>query len=208
MHATAREQREEGWIAHMDLGPFPPAPPYARPEFVSFPKISRLRRNVVITEKIDGSNAQVHVTPDDQIFAGSRNRWITPDDDNFGFARWVDENRDELLKLGHGTHYGEWWGCGIQRRYVIGEKRFSLFNVARWTDERRPACCHVVPTLYSGPFEDGIVENCLEELRRNGSKASPGFMNPEGVVIYHAASGDLFKVTIERDEEPKGKARP
>jgi hypothetical protein len=28
-------------------------------------------------------------------------------------------------------------------------------------------------------------------------------MNPEGVVIYHTASGQLFKKTIENDEKPK-----
>jgi len=56
--------------------------------FVEFPKIARFSRDVIVTEKIDGTNAQVYV--DDTMtraFAGSRNRWITPDDDNFGFAR-------------------------------------------------------------------------------------------------------------------------
>jgi hypothetical protein len=79
----------------------------------------------------------------------SRSRWITPDDDNFGFAAWVEANRDELLTLGPGRHFGEWWGSGIQRGYGLpkGEKRFSLFNVSRW-GESRPACCHVVPVLY------------------------------------------------------------
>lgn len=78
-----------------------------RPEipFVEFPKIHRINRNIVITEKIDGTNAQVYV--DDTMthaYAGSRSRWITPADDNFGFARWVQEHHDELLKLGPGSH--------------------------------------------------------------------------------------------------------
>lgn len=31
--------------------------------FEAFPKISRLRRNVIVTEKIDGTNAQVFIEP-------------------------------------------------------------------------------------------------------------------------------------------------
>ncbi len=64
------------------------------------------------------------------MFIGSRTRWITAQDDNHGFARWVEGNKQELLKLGAGRHFGEWWGSGIQRGYGLqkGEKRFSLFN--------------------------------------------------------------------------------
>ena len=113
-------------------------------EFVEFPKIARLKRECMISEKIDGTNAQVFireladddVMPTDTplvavrgkllIYAGSRSRWITPKDDNFGFAAWVEVHADELVSLGIGNHYGEWWGAGIQRRYGLSEKRFSL----------------------------------------------------------------------------------
>jgi hypothetical protein len=40
-------------------------------------------------------------------------------------------------------------------------------------------------------------------LQRGGSQAARGFMRPEGVVIFHVASGQLFKKTIEGDEQPK-----
>lgn len=175
------------------------------PEFVAFDKIPRLRRNVIVTEKIDGTNAIVWIGDDcTTIRAGSRSRWITPSDDNAGFARWVEANRDELLKLGPGYHYGEWWGAGIQRRYGLSEKRFSLFNAGRWTDDVRPACCHVVPVLGQGS-QDVVVDAALARLRTEGSVAAPGFMNPEGIVVYHTAARSLFKVTLDRDEEPKGK---
>ena len=77
-------------------------------EFVEFKKIYRVSRPCVITEKIDGTNAQICITEDNQVLAGSRSRWITPESDNFGFARWAAEHQEELLKLGTGTHYGEW----------------------------------------------------------------------------------------------------
>lgn len=37
----------------------------------------------------------------------------------------------------------------------------------------------------------------------NASLASPSFMNPEGVIIFHTAAKAIFKVTLERDDEPK-----
>src|SRR5690349_11912868 len=98
-------------------------------EFEAFNKIARLSRNCTITEKIDGTNACIAISDDGKdFFIGSRSRWITPEDDNFGFARWATEHREELLLLGPGRHWGEWWGAGIQRRYGVPEKRFSLFN--------------------------------------------------------------------------------
>lgn len=183
-------------------------------EFVEFPKIPRLFRNVVISEKIDGTNACVCITEDGQFLTGSRTKWITPEADNAGFSRWAHEHKDELMQLGVGTHYGEWWGQKIQRGYDLKEKRFSLFNTSRWsntgyvdpdgTQHYRPACCHVVPVLYEGLFDTQVVEICKDRLQFHGSQAAPGFMRPEGVVIYHVQGNLYFKSTIEKDEQPKG----
>lgn len=173
-------------------------------DFEEFPKIPRLKRDIVITEKIDGTNAQVFIAEDGTMRFGSRSRWITPKDDNYGFARWATEHADSLRELGPGRHFGEWWGAGIQRRYSVAEKRFSLFNAGRWTEENPPpACCYVVPILYQGKFTTSAVEDALEQLRTSGSAASPGFMKPEGVIVYFAAARSYFKVALERDEEPK-----
>lgn len=174
-----------------------------RPDFQPFGKVPRFSRDIVITEKIDGTNAVVHVTEDGDIYFGSRTRWITPEDDNYGFARWGTEHAEELKLLGPGFHYGEWWGAGIQRRYGLAEKRFSLFNVARWGVDR-PACCHVVPTLYAGPMSEHAITTALIGLEVVGSEAAPAFMWPEGIMIYHTASGQLFKKTIEDDAKGKG----
>lgn len=140
------------------------------------------------------------------LFAGSRTRWITPQNDNYGFAKWVVANASELAQLGPGHHFGEWWGGGIQRGYGLqkGEKRFSLFNTSRWNAENVPQCCSVVPVLYSGLFTTLAVDGVIDYLRTNGSQVAPGFMKPEGVVIYHVAANTLFKKTLEKDEAPKG----
>ena len=174
--------------------------------FSEFPKIARLTRPCVVTEKIDGTNAQVHVLDDGSVLAGSRSRYITPADDNFGFAAWVKAHEDELRTLGPGRHFGEWWGSGIQRGYGLKEKRFSLFNVSRWeAPSSRPECCGCVPVLYQGQFDTARVVSALDDLKTFGSAASPGFMKPEGVIVYHIAGNLYFKKTIEKDEEPKGR---
>jgi RNA ligase len=175
-------------------------------EFVEFNKIARLSRNCVVTEKIDGTNASITITDTGEFLVGSRTRWITPEDDNYGFARWAHANKEELLKLGPGQHFGEWWGLGIQRNYGVKEKRFSLFNTARWSDDAiRPACCSVVPVLYSGLFDTVMINETIGTLRDLGSAAAPGFMKPEGIVVWHEAARIFFKKTIEKDEVPKGK---
>lgn len=177
-------------------------------EFVEFPKIARLARECIVTEKIDGTNGVILITEDGDIRAGSRSRWVTPQEDNYGFAKWVEGNKAELMKLGPGRHYGEWWGQGIQRNYSLTEKRFSLFNVSRWSDDAvRPACCHVVPVLTRDLFDaPALALKCLKKLREEGSAAAPGFMKPEGIIIFHVAGNLLFKKTLEKDEEWKGKS--
>src|SRR5882724_293770 len=102
-------------------------------EFTEFNKIARLSRNCVVTEKLDGTNASIVIGEAGEFLVGSRTRWITPEDDNYGFARWAHTHKEELLTLGPGQHFGEWWGNGIQRKYGLSEKRFSLFNTARWS---------------------------------------------------------------------------
>lgn len=133
-------------------------------EFKGFPKMARLSREIVVTEKIDGTNAQILIEQTGEFLVGSRTRWITPQDDNFGFARWAYEHKEELvLGLGPGQHFGEWWGAGIQRKYGLPGKHFSLFNTTRWVKPRTdgptpvllgqqpcPDCCLVVPELYRG----------------------------------------------------------
>lgn len=174
-------------------------------EFVAFPKISRLtKQTMVITEKIDGTNAAVVITPEGDIYAQSRKRIIVPGDDNFGFAAWVEENREDLLQLGPGRHFGEWWGLGIQRGYGLDHKRFSLFNTHRWSDERgdRPSCCHVVPELHVGLFDPWVINDLLGELVVTGSVAAPGFDNPEGVMVFLPELGAYVKHPY--DPNPKG----
>lgn len=213
-----------------------------RVEFQKFPKIPRLNRGMTITEKVDGTNACVIVelaetvvtnpqNPESSywnlpiakpvidgveyaLFAQSRKRMITPGKatDNYGFAQWVVDNAEDLVKLGPGRHYGEWWGNGIQRGYGLqnGDKRFSLFNPYRYEAQIDggvlPANVSTVPILEEGPFDTGRINTVLNYLATAGSQLAP-FGDPEGIIVYHEAARQSFKVTLEDDESPKGKSR-
>lgn len=173
-------------------------------EFPEFGKIPRLSRDCTITEKLDGTNALISITEKGQFLIGSRTQWITLEQDNYGFAKWAMENKEQLMGLGVGNHYGEWWGTGIQKRYIDQPKTFSLFNTKRWKDDR-PFCCGIVPILYEGIFSFEAVQGVMNNLAANGSVANPSCKRPEGIIIWHHAAQVYFKKTLEKDTEWKGK---
>jgi len=165
-------------------------------DFRAFPSIPRLSKEMVISEKIDGTNACIVIDSDWNIQAQSRSRIITPDDDNMWFAYWVEKNQEELKSLWEWYHYWEWWGGKIQRGYWLKEKRFSLFFY-RW-EGTIPSIVSVVPVLYTWDFCTQKIDEVMEDLCQHGSYAAD-FMNPEGIVIYHTAWKCVFKKTFDND---------
>jgi hypothetical protein len=217
-------------------------------KFQAYPKTPRLNREVVVTEKIDGTNSGIHVVLASEVMseerepaifsssanmveylkihypryqyvtvdgvnfavaAQSRNRLIFPGKttDNHGFAGWVYDNAETLVQtLGPGLHIGEWWGRGIQGRYQMDRRVFSLFNVTRWAHlatESPLESLSVVPELWRGIFNTQEIHAVVAELRIAGSYAAPGCMRPEGVIIRHSASGQVYKVLLEGDDVSK-----
>jgi hypothetical protein len=201
-------------------------------EFKSWPSIPRMsKEQVTVTEKIDGSNSAVRIRQlelgesadghvavvfENDVFYGvwaqSRKRMLQPtkEQDNFGFARWVYDNANALVRvLGVGDHYGEWWGKGIQRSYGLQEKAFSLFNAPRWEEvlhhnEPRSEISNlfIVPMLFRGKLYDLNVPELRQELIDNGSHAQPGFKS-EGMVVYLREVNASYKVLLENDDVHK-----
>jgi hypothetical protein len=177
-------------------------------KFEGFKKIPRLSKEMVITEKLDGTNGLIQITHNGEFFVGSKSRWLKVDGskatDNYGFGKWALENKEELLKLGTGKHFGEWVGLGINKRnYNLTDKKFVLFDVHKWNNENKPVCCEVVPVLYTGAFCTEKIKEVMNDLKVNGSKFSKNYMNPEGIIIYHTASKQLYKKTFDYDETGK-----
>jgi len=178
------------------------------PKFRKFKSIRRFSRSCIITEKIDGSNAQICITDDGQVYAGSRNRWLSPGKgtDNYGFAAWVEDNAGVLQLLGPGRHFGEWFGKGINRGYGMECKLFALFNVSFWKKLKASSAdilsnigVRVVPVITVGIMTSDLIEEAMEVLKVKGSLLVRNFSKPEGIVIYHCDSGTLFKKTLEND---------
>lgn len=91
------------------------------------------------TEKIHGSNASIRILPDSNIVCQSRERVITPGDDNYGFARFISNLPKEVLaELAYPAPdnteiviYGEWAGKGIQDKVSVSEvdKFWVIFEI-------------------------------------------------------------------------------
>lgn len=200
-------------------------------QFEAFPKLPRLNRSCVVTEKIDGSNAAIIIHEDETVLtvaAQSRKRLLSlgKGKDLNGFYAWVLENRGALVELlGPGRHFGEWYGAGIQRGYGLDHKRFALFNTDRWmpsflTSENAMGgistlpsfmgenAIHTVPTLGYMEFSTGQINAKVRELSVRGTQINQASGPAEGVVVWHNAARQMFKVTIEGDERPKSSQEP
>lgn len=159
-------------------------------EFQAWPKIPRLvNEKYHFTEKIDGTNACIHIQ-DGEIGCQSRSRVITPEDDNYGFARWVRDNKSELLKLVPGRYFGEWWGQGIQRGYGMDRKVFSLFY---YPYEFETDVVRRVPKIEAANAEEAVAI-----LKEQGSLAAPGWNRPEGVIQYNELSKSYYKIIMDK----------
>lgn len=190
-------------------------------EFKAWPKTSRLNSRVTISEKLNGSNGAVifditeETPPDGQevmihnyaVAAQTRTRLVTVHDDQTGIAKWVTQNYETLIqdiglpnpipKTGTFYHYGEFMTRGHK------EPHFYLFNTRRWAGkEFETPTLKVVPVLYEGDYYEGVVEECLDDLRTNGSRVHPG-IPAEGVVVYWQHDDTMKKAFIDTDAKGK-----
>jgi hypothetical protein len=145
---------------------------------IAFPKISSFRRarktalragideplRYVGTVKLHGTNAGVQHTPTGELVVQSRNRIITPDSDNAGFAAFVAENENWFRRNIPTNHvlYGEWAGPGICKGTAVqqhAEKFFAPFDILK---------------IETG---DRAVPQLFEQTERIRSIRSGGFMS-------------------------------
>ena len=95
--------------------------------------------------KLHGTNGGVRVNADGTVVAQSRSRDLTPDDDNCGFAKWVETVASQFHvpphtmqgeagaePIQHITYFGEWAGKGIQNTDAVTKldrKYFFVFAI-------------------------------------------------------------------------------
>lgn len=219
-------------------------------EFKSWGSTPRFHKGLHITEKIDGTNAGVSIqgfskgegkfdpgngrfvegeTMDYVVRAQSRKRIITPDNDNYDFAKWVWENAEGLANiLGFGYHYGEWYGEGIQKNpLAVQGRRFALFNTWHWAAKGNverlrgsgiPGLTHV-PVLHDetrdGPADYMTIPAIIKGLQAGGSRAD-GYKTlpnaykmdfyvegPEGIIVWQRETKQRYKILLHEDDKHK-----
>ena len=188
-------------------------------DFVKYPKIGQYR-NVVKevsdyceyhneelptitfhgTVKLHGTNAGISFDPStNELQAQSRNRVITPESDNAGFAFFVESNKEELIEWFKSQHFdevvtvfGEWCGGNIQKGVALSQlsKMFVVFDIK-------------VGDYYYLPYEVVLVDmplNVKSVYDFPTYSVDVDFSNPEGCV------GTLQEITVGVEEEcPVGK---
>jgi rnlB RNA ligase 2 len=101
--------------------------------------------NLIGTVKIHGTNSSVGLDlKDNSLFYQSRNRVLSLDDDNYDFAKYIEDNKTEFLKIfdeiKNKTNtekydsiiiYGELAGKGIQNKVAVSQidRFFAPFSI-------------------------------------------------------------------------------
>lgn len=81
--------------------------------------------------KLHGMNHAVQVHTNGNIVCQSRTIILTAKDDNAGFAKWVEGNKEPWLEAMGFVVYGEWVGPGIQKGVALADlprKVFAIFG--------------------------------------------------------------------------------
>lgn len=105
--------------------------------------------------KLHGTNAGIQIDPDGVVTAFSRTQIITPQQDNYGFASWVDSKQEYFAKLADDKPfviYGEWCGPGIQNRVGISKipnRIFAVFGIRSLNDDHFESRAFVLESMLS-----------------------------------------------------------
>ena len=151
------------------------------------------------TVKLHGTNSGIGYSRSDGLWAQSRNNIITPENDNNGFASFVESKKEILInhfnfleKQGadldkQTVFYGEWAGSGINNGCGIHQLKeksffyFDLFSDEKWID-------------YEFIHWDGI--NNLYSIRKFKTfQIDIDFNNPE------SSQNQLIEITNEVERE-------
>jgi len=173
--------------------------------FQKWPKIKRVHKvDMVITQKMNGTNGQILFEDNGDFMIGSRNQWLSMHQDNFGFYHWAHAHITELFDIfGPGRHYGEWCGPGIQNGEGLKERVFFSFNpflekphTVEWMN------VEPVPLLRHGRWGPNEMDIALAHLDIFGSAVSRRYyilgqnclVEPEGIVVN--IDGKRFKAYL------------
>lgn len=149
--------------------------------------------------KIDGTNAQVYLSENGELKAGSRNRELSLEKDNAGFyAAMLENDKIKAYLEKHPTHrlYGEWLVPHSLKTYRDDSwRRFYIFDVCLdGEDGTVEYIAYDIYKVWLDEFEldyisplkiinNGSYEHFVHELDNNNFLIKDGMGVGEGVVI-------------------------
>lgn len=193
-------------------------------EMPKYPHIARLTddsplfllREVLATEKVDGTNARFGLV-NGRFQVGGRNIVFGQNDDAFGFRAWCEDNDvEERVRSANPdtdniVYFGEWFGPRIQKGIDYGaERRFAGFDVWRhagnWLDRADAEECFkaiglpMVPVVWSGPIYGQDISPLRARVTVLGAQKDGNLW--EGVVLRPAVTlrdrhGDLLMAKLK-----------
>lgn len=139
--------------------------------------------NLIGTVKIHGTNSSVGLDlKDNSLFYQSRNRVLSLDDDNYDFAKYIEDNKSEFLKIFDEIKnkintekydsiiiYGELAGKGIQNKVAVSQidrffAPFSVIGVNKNTVDQLDVKLSVNESIRFYPVETFGVYNIQLDL--------------------------------------------
>lgn len=139
--------------------------------------------NLIGTVKIHGTNSSVGLDlKDNSLFYQSRNRVLSLDDDNYDFAKYIEDNKTEFLKIFNEIKnkintekydsiiiYGELAGKGIQNKVAVSQidrffAPFSIIGVNKDTVDELDVKLSINESIRFYPVETFGVYNVQLDL--------------------------------------------
>ena len=139
--------------------------------------------NLIGTVKIHGTNSSVGLgLKDNSLFYQSRNRILSLDDDNYDFAKYIEDNKSEFLKIFDEIKnkintekydsiiiYGELAGKGIQNKVAVSQidrffAPFSIVGVNKETVDELDVKLSINESIRFYPVETFGVYNVQLDL--------------------------------------------
>ena len=133
--------------------------------------------------KLHGTNAGVTITDEGDVIVQSRKNIITPEQDNAGFAMFVERNKEAftaMTALSDFTIFGEWCGGSIQKGVAIsdiGKKVFAVFAIMEGHFEDDDCFILTEPDLIKGIVGDDVED--LHVLPWYGDAFEVRFQEPD-----------------------------
>ena len=160
------------------------------------------------TIKMHGTNAAVVLGLDGEVYAQSRERVITPESDNAGFAAWLHQHKEKFKTILESfldkttddkqtvQIYGEWCGGNIQKGVGLSKlpKMFVIFGV-RISEDAESQNWIDINTLRTVTDLYGLPDNTYLNVDFPVSYMSIDFNKPE------YAQNSLQELTIEVEQD-------